>query len=620
MSTIAANLEGDAGSTGTGAVLARRHVVIAVATSGLVLGVGGGVLIATSEHLVRPLAYGLQIAIVVVGTVAVALYWAVRRPGNRIALVLLAYATAAAGISLQGAANPLLHSIGVLCDAPMFLLGYYLVFIFPDGRLVGALEKVLTAAVGWALLASFVPWFFFSPVVSGGAPLAGCNARCPSNALMIANKPSIAEGFGKAEEYLAVFIGAAIVAGLIFRLARASAPRRRALLPVYLPALLVTIPFTVFYAHRVQLITLDASSLNTVGWFLTVGRTALTFGFLVAIWQAMRFAGVALKTIMRHIGAEADSLDLRDLVATALDDPQLELAFAVNPGSNFFVDSRGDPIDPRHPGAGRTATPLRRHGKTVAYIEHDAALETDPELVQAAGQSVLLALESGRLESELESKIAELRRSSERIVAAGEAERRRIERDLHDGAQQRLMGIQIKLGLLRDRVDGSELASELDEIGADADAAVDELRSLAHGIYPTVLRERGLGDGVRSLARTAPIKIEVVDAGIGRCTPLVEATLYFCLVEAIQNATKHAGAGAHVTVTLRRLGDKVEFVVADDGVGFDPGEVSEGVGLRSMRDRIGAVGGELEISSTPASGTRIRAAVPDDATVHAGPG
>jgi len=597
--------------------LARRNVAIAVGAAGVSAAVGGGALVATSDHLARPLAYGLQVAVMMAGTVGVALYWAVRRPGNRIAVVLLAYAVVLVGIALQGASNPLLHSIGVLCDGPMFLLGYYLVFIFPSGRLADPLAKVMTAAVALAVLTSFVPWFFFSPVVSGGAPLAGCTASCPTNALMIANEPSVADGFGTVEEYYSVFVGSAIALALVYWLVRASRPRRRSLLPVYVPALLLAVPYALFHTYGAGLVTFSADTLNTIGWFVTAGRTALTFGFLLAIWQATLFAGAALTTIMRRVGEEADAARLRGLVADALDDSSLELAFEVDRGGAMLVDSHGDPIDVRAPGRGRTATPLQRHGETIAYIVHDSALETDPELVEAAGQAVLLALESGRLESELQSKIAELRRSNARIVSAGEAERRRIERDLHDGAQQRLMGIQIKLGLLRDRIDEAGLVSELDEIEEDANAAVDELRSLAHGIYPTALRERGLGDGVRSLARTAPVRVDVVDAGIGRCSPVVEAMLYFCLVEAIQNATKHAGAGSRVSVTLERMGNEVQFVVADDGAGFDPARAAEGVGLRSMRDRIGAVGGVLEIVSSPGAGTRVRATVPDDATVRA---
>jgi signal transduction histidine kinase len=594
------------------ATLARREVMVAVAVSGLAAGVGGGVLVATSGHLLRPLAYGLELSVVIVGTVGVALYWAVRRPGNRIALALLVYAAAVVGISLQGAASPLLHSIGVFFDAPVFLLGYYVVFAFPEGRLTGLLERFLVAAVAWALLVSFVPWFFFSPVVSGGAPLAGCNTSCPTNVLMIADKPRVAAGFGKTEEYIAVLVAAAIVLGLLYRLATASGPRRRALLPVYVPALLVTIPFSIFHANLAGLITLDTTAVNGVGWLLTGGRTALTFGFLVAIWQAMLFAGVALEKIVGRLGGEASAVRMREVLAEALDDPLLELAFEVNRGSNFFVDSRGDPLDPTSTVAGRSATALHRHGQSVAYIVYDTALETDPELVQAAGQSVLLAIESGRLESELRSKTAELQRSSGRIVAAGEAERRKIERDLHDGAQQRLTAIQIKLALLRERADARTLAAELDEIDEDATAAVEDLRNLAHGIYPTVLRERGLGDGVRSLAKTVPMRLEIVDAGIGRCTPAVEATVYFCLLEAIQNAMKHAGLNARVTIRLERLGNDVVFEVVDDGPGFRPDETSEGIGLTSMRDRVGAMGGELEISSSR-TGTAVRGAVPDEA-------
>src|SRR5262249_37312878 len=153
--------------------------------------------------------------------------------------------------------------------------------------------------------------------------------------------------------------------------------------------------------------------------------------------------------------------------------------------------------------------------------------------------SSLMLLENARL-------VEELHASRRRIVTTAEHERLRLERDLHDGAQQRLMAIQIKLALLRDRVDEPGIAAELDEIGGDASAAVDELRGLAHGIYPTVLRERGLGDGLRALARSVPLPVEVRDDGVGRCEPAVEAAVYFCAAEAIQNATKHGGPATRV--------------------------------------------------------------------------
>jgi len=618
LSTIAANLESNPTRPGAVAVLATPRVIRAVAVSGLFAGIGGGLLIATSDHLLRPVAYGLQIAVIVVGTVGVALYWALRRPGNRMALALLAYAVAVAGMSLQGAANPLLHSVGVLFDAPMFLLGYYIIFAFPLGRVVGALERVLLAGVAWALLASFLPWFFFSPFVSGGAPLAACNANCPSNALMIADRPSIARGFGTTEEYLAVIVGAAIVVGLLYRLASVSGPRRRALLPVYAPALLLAIPFVLFHSVGAGLIDLSAQASDRIGWVLTAGRTTLSFGLLLAIVQTLVFAGVALKIIVGGLARDAHAVQLRKLVSDALDDPPLELAFRLVSGSTIFVDSRGDPVDPTHLEAGHSSTALHRRGETVAYIVHDTELKTDPELIQAAGQAILLALESGRLESELQSKVAELRTSRGRIVAAGEAERRKIERDLHDGAQQRLLAIQVKLALARERAGTGELAEELEAIEEDAAEAMEDLRALAHGIYPTVLLERGLGDALRSIGTTAPIPIHVADEGIGRCAPTIEAAIYFCALEAIQNAIKHAGPNARVTVTLARRSGAIEFGIVDDGIGMETQPSSDGAGLVSMRDRIGAVGGEVEILSSPHAGTRVRGTVPVEGAFSAG--
>jgi len=590
--------------------LESRRARLALAVAGLAVGLGGGLLVATSDHLVDARWYGAQIAIVVIGTVAAVLYWLTHRPGNRIAVLLLAYAAAAAGLSLQGASSPLLHSIGVLCDAPMFLLGWWLVFAFPHGRLGGPLERVLLTAVAVAILTSFLPWFFFSPAVSGGAPLAGCTTACPENALMIADRPSIADGFGTAEEYYLVLLGAAIAVGLLVLFLRAASPRRRALLPVYSPAVLLAVPLVVFHAAELGLLDLGAQTDRTIGWFVSIGRTTLSLGFLVAIAQTAIFAGLALRTIMSRVGHGQDAAHLRAAVADALDDPQLELAVEVD-ANGSFVDTKGDPLEVEHRSRDRSATPFHHRGHVAGYIVHDSALATDPELLQAAGQAVLLALESGRLETELQSQIEALQRSRDRIVAAGETERRRIERDLHDGAQQRLMGIQVKLALAAEQTPDADLAERLDAIRRDVDDAVEELRTLSHGIYPSVLLERGVADALRSIAMTAPLGIRVTDDGLGRCAASIETAIYFCTLEAIQNTIKHAGPGARVAVILRRRTGCIEFAISDDGRGMDEGAPTDGVGLVSMQDRIGAVGGELEIASAPGHGTTVRGTVPD---------
>ena len=215
----------------------------------------------------------------------------------------------------------------------------------------------------------------------------------------------------------------------------------------------------------------------------------------------------------------------------------------------------------------------------------------------------LLLLENARL-------VEELQASRARIVSAEERERLRLERDLHDGAQQRLMAIQIKLALVRDLPGSDELAERLDEISSDATTAIGELRSLAHGIYPTVLRERGLADALDSLGRRTPIAVRVEAGGLGRCPAEVEGAVYFCAAEAMQNAVKHAGAGASMTVRLAREPGRIRFAFDDGGAGFDPSGASDGIGLVSMRDRIGAVGGEVEVSSSPGRGTSIRGFVP----------
>jgi PAS domain S-box-containing protein len=205
--------------------------------------------------------------------------------------------------------------------------------------------------------------------------------------------------------------------------------------------------------------------------------------------------------------------------------------------------------------------------------------------------------------------VEELRDSRARIVEAGARERLRLERDLHDGAQNRLVGIQIKLALARNEAGDGAVASRLDAVNDDVDAAIDELRALGHGIYPAELRDVGLDQALRSLALAAPVHVRVVADSVGRHAPTVEEAVFYCVREAIQNAAKHGGASALVTLTIECRDDGFEFEVADDGPGFDPREQSTGFGLASMRDRIAAIGGELEIASAPGEGTRVRGVV-----------
>jgi signal transduction histidine kinase len=227
----------------------------------------------------------------------------------------------------------------------------------------------------------------------------------------------------------------------------------------------------------------------------------------------------------------------------------------------------------------------------------------------------LASLEKTRLEDELRALASELVRSRRRVISAADRERARIERDLHDGAQQRLVALRVRVAMLEESaaVTGQEsLAQELARVGHEVEAAIEQIRELAHGIYPSELHDRGLPAALTALARETPFDIDVhADRG-SRFAPDVEAAIYFCCLEAVQNAVKHAGAGVRVDVRLSREADgSLKFVVADDGAGFQPDTLlSETHGITSMRDRLGALGGELTINTSPGAGTTVTGLVP----------
>jgi hypothetical protein len=191
--------------------------------------------------------------------------------------------------------------------------------------------------------------------------------------------------------------------------------------------LLLTVPFGIFHAVGAGFIELNTNALSKLGWVVTTGRGTLSYGFLLAIVLATMFAGRALKDAVAGLGNTRHPAHLRSILAAALDDPSLDLAFRDSEQGGFLDTSR-EPVDPDRVGEGRVSSPVERGGETIAYIVHDASLNADPELVRAAGQALLLALESGRLEAELGSTIEELRTSRARIAEAGHAERRKIER------------------------------------------------------------------------------------------------------------------------------------------------------------------------------------------------
>ena len=364
---------------------------------------------------------------------------------------------------------------------------------------------------------------------------------------------------------------------------RATGPARRALAPLLLTAAATA-------ACLVALLVVNAlgwtAGATVLLWVFDVVGTAVPLAFLVGLLRTrLQRSGVA--DLVVELGSLPPPGRVRDAIAHALGDRSLELGFWL-PAERRYVDADGGPLDPR-PGPGRAVTVLEPAGERLAVLVHDPSLLEDPELVEAVGSAASLALENSRLQAELRAQLAEVRASRARIVEAGDAERRRLERDLHDGAQQRLLGIRLALQLARGHA-GDEQAIEelLSEADAEVIGALEELRALARGIHPAILTEDGLAAALAGLARRAPVPVELHVCPERMSAP-VEATAYFVAGEALANVVKHAHA-SRVTIDVTRVNGALAIEVTDDGTG---GADADGAGLRGLRDRVEALDGRL---------------------------
>ena len=297
---------------------------------------------------------------------------------------------------------------------------------------------------------------------------------------------------------------------------------------------------------------------------------------------------------------------VREMLAASLGDRSVSIAYWL-PERGRFVDDTGRPVELPRPGSGRAWTAVERDGRRVAAILHDAELDASPQLVEAAAAAASLALDNERLKADLRARLEELRESRLRIVEAGDAARRRIERNLHDGAQQQLVALALQLRMLKSRAADPELAPLFDALSTQLNQALAELRELARGIHPTILSDRGLGPAIDALATRVDMPIVSRVAVDQRLPERVEAAIYFLVAEALTNVARYAHASSvRLDVTLENA--HVVVTIADDGVGgVDPGS---GSGLRGLQDRLAALGGTLSIESPPGGGTLLLARIP----------
>ena len=577
----------------------------AISALATVLVAAGSAAALASGTLIEPLGFVLLTAWSALVFVVAGLYWRANRPENPLGMWLVVLGFLFCLQPLQAMDVGIVPLVGVLVEGAIVLLGTYVILIFPSGRL-DRVGRIVVGTLAAALVVGYYPWTVLSPAVHGNTPLSRCTDACPQNVLYVANHPELARWFHASSSVLRLAYATMFLAVIIHRFAVASRPRRRALVAVSATAALWLVSFAGYNA-AVSATGADSATSLAFGLIgVTVARVAFPLGFLVAPLQARAFAGVALERIVRGVDDTAGLPQMERLTAETLDDARLRLAFWVPSGG--YVDTAGESLQPVHSRPGRDWTLIGRGTEPAIAIDHDKVLREEPELIQAVGSALLLVLEKRTMQEELS-------RSSRRIEMARQVERQRMERDLHDSAQQRLIALQMQVDLARDQTDDQELSSRLGEVGDDLADALRELRSIAHGIYPPRLAEAGLAAAVTDASRHFGGHIRV-EADAHRCSEPIETAVFFCVLEAIQNATKHAGEGAAVRVGMRVGPDAcLRFEVEDDGAGFDPQGVEHGFGFASMVDRISALGGRLRIVSSPGEGTTVSGIVPIEGNV-----
>ena len=337
-------------------------------------------------------------------------------------------------------------------------------------------------------------------------------------------------------------------------------------------------------------------------------NTALLTVPAALLWGLLRsrLARGGLADLFRELGTRR-GVRLEAGLAKTLGDPRLVLAYRV-PGERSYIDGSGQPVTPPAPGGDRTAAPIERDGRELGILVYDASLDDDPELVEAVAATAAIALDDARLQAESEDRLAELRASRERIVAASDAERRRLERNLHDGAQQRLVSVALQLRMIQTHIRSDPaLAEQLVSSASDElSQSLEDLRELARGIHPAVLNH-GLQAALKSLASRASVPTSVSFRSPERLPEPVELAAYFVACEALANVAKYAQA-TQTTVRVSRRDGVAVIEIADDGVGG--ADESAGTGLQGLADRVAALDGRLRILSPPGGGTVVTAELP----------
>jgi signal transduction histidine kinase len=413
-------------------------------------------------------------------------------------------------------------------------------------------------------------------------------------------------------EIITIALFAAVAVRLAQRIRGATRLTRRAFAPVLAVACFRCAAFSSALLGR--RVAPESGVVEVSMWLIALAVPLTAVAFLAGLLGWWVFMARSTQRLVAKMGAHPTPEDLRLALAEAFDDPSLAIVYWLGNGDGHWGDADGHRLAPPSVTAGRAVTKVIDGDRLVAAIVHDSALEDERAFVDAATSYAVMTFDHHRLAAEASSLLRAVRDSRARIQTAADDERRRIERDLHDGAQQRLIALRIRLELAAElmgegRPSGAEEAAALRGFGDDVQEALEAVRSLAHGIYPATLADFGLVAALRTAALQNALPTTVLAAGVRRHASEIESTVYFCCLEALQNAAKHA-RGASAAVIELWDEDSLRLEVRDDGAGFDPENVTAGVGFTSMRDRLAAVGGDLAITSSPGRGTRVAASIP----------
>jgi signal transduction histidine kinase len=538
--------------------------------------------------------------------IAVGLYAWRRRPEERFGRLLVAVGFGWFLTILAESGNGVLYSIGRVAGWVVEVGLVYLILSFPSGRLTQRVDRALVWAAVLLVAALYLPTALIADSYPVPSPYTVCDAGCPSNAFFVlGSEPSFVDSLLiPLRELLTVLLFVAVTARLVQRFGGATRLMQHTLEPVLTVA--VARCGVLAVAIVVRRASPDSAVLEGLAWTIALAVPVMAAAFFLGLVLRRLYAGNVLQDLGTRVRADIAPDELRAALAEALGDPSLEILYWTG---DHWVDHRGHPRIPPDPDSSQRLTEVSEGERRVAAIVHDAALREEPEFLEAVASYTLIAVRNQRLTTQVESALGEVRESRARLLASADRERRRIERDLHDGAQQRLVALRIQLELLEETMewDTEEGMKKLHELGEEVGETLEEIRALAHGVFPSLLGDRGLAEALGAAALRAPISTIVQPDGVGRYPEDVESAVYFCCLEALQNASKHASDAHAITISLRQ-DYALRFQVRDDGAGFDTA-AAMGAGLTNMRDRLTAVGGELTIRSSD-GGTVVTGSVP----------